>query len=90
MNADRRKRIEKLTVEVREKLAGLIDDIRNEAESIKDEEQEAFDNLPESLQSGEKGDAMQESISRLEDAVSSIESIYLDEIASALEDAAGN
>ena len=90
MNADRRKRIEELTVEVREKLAGLIDDIRNEAESIKDEEQEAFDNLPESLQSGEKGDAMQESISRLEDAVSSIESIYLDEIASALEDAAGN
>ena len=90
MNADRRKRIEKLNVEVREKLAALIDDIRNEADSIKDEEQEAFDNLPESLQSGEKGDAMQESISRLEDAVSSLESIDLDEIATALEEAAGN
>jgi predicted RNase H-like HicB family nuclease len=42
-------------------------------ETIRDDEQEAYDNLPESMQGGDRGDAMQEAIQNLEEAISSIE-----------------
>lgn len=42
-------------------------------EGLRDEEQEAFDGLPESLQGGERGDQMQEAIQYLDDAISGIE-----------------
>lgn len=38
-----------------------------------DEEQEAFDNLPESFQDGEKGQRMEEIISNLDECVGFIE-----------------
>lgn len=57
MNKSRRIRLD----EIAEKLDALKTDI----ELIQDEEQEAFDNLPESLQGGEKGDKMQECIDNL-------------------------
>lgn len=66
MNNDRRKSIDKII----SALGGLLSD----AETIRDEEQDAFDNMPESLQQGEKGDKAQEAISNLEEAISSIES----------------
>lgn len=66
MNNDRRKSIDKII----SALEGLLSD----AETIRGEEQDAFDNMPESLQQGEKGDKAQEAISNLEEAISSIES----------------
>ena len=73
MNKDRRKRIQ----ELKDKLL----DILTEIEGIKDEEQEAYDNLPESLQDGEKGDKMSEAVDNLDSAYSSLEEVgeYLDE-----------
>lgn len=57
-----------------------IDEAREMIELVKDEEENAYDNLPENLQSGEKGETMLSSIrsmdaalSSLEDAISSIE-----------------
>ena len=44
-----------------EKAQGII-------EEVKDEEQEAHDNLPESFQYGEKGEQMEECIEQLEEA----------------------
>lgn len=44
-------------------------------EEIKDAEQEAFDNMPESFQQGEKGEAMELAISGLDAAISELESI---------------
>lgn len=38
----------------------LISQAKDILEEVKDEEQEAFDNLPESFQYGERGDQMQE------------------------------
>ena len=57
MNNDRRNRLQ----EVKESL----DDVISQIEEIKDEEQEALDNMPESLQQSERGDTMDEAISAI-------------------------
>ncbi len=43
-----------------------LDDAFSEIESLKEELQEWYDNLPESFQNGDKGDALQSAISELE------------------------
>jgi prefoldin subunit 5 len=65
-------------------LVNKINEIKEAAESLRDEEQEAFDNMPESLQQGDKGQAMEEAISNLDDAVNALE-----EAISGLESARG-
>lgn len=45
----------------------LIEKAREILEEVKDEEQEAYDNLPESLQCGERGEQMQENIDNIDD-----------------------
>lgn len=47
----------------------LIEEAREILENVRDEEQDAFDNLPESLQSSERGEAMEEYISTLDDFI---------------------
>ena len=44
-------------------------DIQSDLECIRDEEQEAFDNLPESIQCSERGERMEEYISSLDEAL---------------------
>lgn len=61
-----------------------LEEVKGMIEICRDEEQEAFDNMPESLQSGEKGQAAEDAISALEDAVNGFE-----EIVSQIEDAIG-
>jgi hypothetical protein len=60
MNKDRRNRI-----------ANIISDL----DDILSEEQDAYDNLPESFQQSERGEKMQEAIDYLEEAKSSLEGI---------------
>lgn len=74
MNNDRRKRI----LEVIDKLEQQMEAL----EFVRDEEIEAHDNLPESLQESDRGEAMQEAIDAMEEARESIE-----EAISRLEDA---
>ena len=50
-----------------------IQDALETLQEVRDEEEEAYDNLPESLQDGERGDMMQEAIDNLDDAIGSIE-----------------
>lgn len=64
------------------KLAGQIQDIIGELESLESEEQDYYDNMPESLQGGEKGENAQSAIDAitsakdgLETAVSELEGI---------------
>lgn len=42
-------------------------------ERVRDEEQDSYDNLPESFQDADKGTKMEEAIDHLEDALSAIE-----------------
>ena len=74
MNAQRRKAISKLI----EQIEGIQSDI----EMYKDEEEECYYNLPDSIQESERGEAMQDAISQLDDAYNS-----LDDVISYLEDA---
>lgn len=76
MNAKRRKELEKVIE--------LIEDAKSQHEALKDEEQEAFDNMPESLQYSEKGERMEEIISNLDDSFSELESA-IENITSAIE-----
>lgn len=64
MNRQRRKRI----ADVQSTLIAM----QAEVDCIRDEEQEALDNLPESLQEAEKGERMQECIDLLEEVSDSI------------------
>lgn len=67
MNAARRKKIQK-AIE-------MIADARAMLEEAKDEEQDAFDNMPESIQYSERGETMEEYIDSLEEAISSLEDV---------------
>lgn len=71
MNNERRQRIRKLIEQ--------LETINSEIEELRADEQDAFVNMPESLQSSERGDKAQEAISNLEncdlsDVISSLES----------------
>lgn len=73
MNAQRRKAISKLI----EKIEGIQQDI----EMYKDEEEECYYNLPDSIQESERGETMQDAISQLDDAYNSLDDVisYLEE-----------
>lgn len=68
MNKERRKRIE----EIQDKILGLQADLQ----WIKEEEEEAYDNLPDGIRDGERGDAMQDAIDAMENADSSLQDAY--------------
>ena len=72
MNKARRKQLEDLI----EQLSGIKDSI----EAVLEEEQEAFDNLPEGIQESERGEVMQENIDNLQTAADSLESEVIDYI----------
>lgn len=75
MNQKRREKI----IELAEKL----DDLRIDLEAIRDEEQEAYDNLPESLQLSDKAADMQTVVDTLTECVD-----QLDDLAQTLEEVA--
>lgn len=51
----------------------LISQAKVILDEVKDEEQEAFDNLPENFQYGERGEQMEEYISDIEEAFDNLE-----------------
>jgi methyl-accepting chemotaxis protein len=95
MNAERRKRIAAIDAEgikqAIETLKGLIDDARSEYEAIKDEEQEYYDNMPESFQQGDKGSKAEEIVSALESVSEALDEgdAALDSIVEALDNFEG-
>ena len=73
MNNTRRKRL----TDIQDRFRDLMSDL----ESIRDEEDEAYTNMPESLQLSDKGDDMAEAIDNMDEAISLIEDIisYIDD-----------
>lgn len=67
MNKARRKRLEKAI-----ELAGELQEIIDE---ISQEEREAFDNMPEGLQNGDKWQEIDAAATNLEDALASVEEV---------------
>jgi uncharacterized protein Yka (UPF0111/DUF47 family) len=50
-----------------------INELKEELEFLHEEEQEAFDNLPESLQGGERGQQMEQALDKIQDAINALE-----------------
>ncbi len=65
MNNSRRKQLKKALA--------LIEDACDLLTEVRDEEESAYDNLPDSLQMSDKGDTMQENIDNIDEAISSLE-----------------
>ena len=67
MNKQRRNRLQKVIDQLKE--------LKVEVSSICEEEQDAYDNMPEILQDGESGSQMYENISTLEDQESNFDEL---------------
>lgn len=50
-----------------------IEDLTQDIDLVREEEETAYDNLPESIQESERGEQMYEAIDNLESAISSLE-----------------
>lgn len=72
MNAERRKKLEaikeRLTI-----LMGEASSLGDELAELRDEEQEYFDNMPEGLQGGDKGEKAQAAIDAMENVTGLLE-----------------
>lgn len=73
MNKQKRNKIRNAIAEYLEKEAPQREALLAALHEARDEEEEAFNSLSESLQDGEKGEAMQEAISALDDLISEAE-----------------
>lgn len=67
MNKDRRTRLEEI--------ANRINEIISDLEEIRDEEENAYENLPESLQESVRGQELQEKIDGMNDMLDNMEYI---------------
>lgn len=88
MNAQRRKALADLMDRLTP-LAATITDIKDALESIRDEEQDSFDNMPEGLQQSDRGQASEEAISTLDSAIDDLENFDIDNIVSSIDEARG-
>ena len=50
-----------------------IEAVKMDLEAVRDEEQYAYDNMPESLQGGERGQLMEEALGYMDEAVESLD-----------------
>lgn len=65
MNNNRRKQISAISEQ--------LENLKEAIEALRDEEQECFDNLPESLQGGERGETMEAAIEALDYAADDLQ-----------------
>lgn len=65
MNAERRKRLEKT--------GSQLADVIAELEGLKDEEESALNNMPESLQESDRGIQMTENVDKFDDIIMELE-----------------
>jgi hypothetical protein len=74
MNKDRRKALADVAGQIEDMLAN-VSAIREMLEAARDEEQEFYDNMPESIQGGEKGENAQAAIDAMESVLSELENV---------------
>lgn len=86
MNKDRRKEIQEVADRIGE-LATLRDELKDAIESIRDEEQDYFDNMPESFQYADRGLKAQEAVDALNEAIDLLDSIDTDDLTNHLDTA---
>lgn len=88
MNRLRRKELAAI-IEKLEELDALREEIRERIAAVQEEEQEALDNMPESLQDSEKGQQMQEYIDAMENVTGELDLIDIEDLADQLQEVIG-
>lgn len=56
------------------KLQARISELKDEVEMVRDEEQEYYDNMPENMQQGDKGQNAESAVSALDEAMENLDS----------------
>lgn len=87
MNKERRKAIEAVKTRL-ENLKAELESIHDEIDTLAGEESDYFDNMPESFQEGDKGQAAEAARDALYEARDAIDNFDLDEITGYLDTAA--
>lgn len=87
MNRQRRQAIATTRAKI-EQAQALLDEARDELDTIKDEENDALEAMPESLREGERGEKGAAAVEALDSAISDLEAIDFDSITTSLETAA--
>ena len=54
--------------------------IKDEIEAVMDEEQDAYDNLPDGLRDSDKGDLLADNVGELQEVINTIENDVIDKI----------
>ena len=88
MNKLRRKELANV-VAMLEELDALRGQIRDRVAAVMDEEQEALDNMPESLQDSEKGQQMQEYIDTMENVTGELDLMGIEDLIDQLKEVIG-
>lgn len=91
MNKERRSRIRGLIKAFHDLSSTIQNDLSSQVQDLHDLEEEAFDNMPESMQDSDRGTAMQDAMDELQSAVDlcSEASDAIDSIVVSLQSAAG-
>ena len=91
MNKERRSRIRGLIKAFKDLSSTIQNDLSSQVQDLHDLEEEAFDNMPESMQDSDRGTAMQYAMDELQSAVDlySEASDAIDSIVDSLQSAAG-
>jgi len=85
MNKARRKELANIVAKL-EELDALREQIREQLAAVRDDEQEAFDNMPESLQESERGEQMQEYIDTMENITGELDLIDVESLKEQLQE----
>lgn len=88
MNKIRRKELAAIIKKL-EALDALREEIREQLAAVRDEEQEALENMPESLQESEKGEQMQEYIDTMENVTGELDLLDIEDLADQLREICG-
>lgn len=88
MNKERRKALSD-AIDALEKAKEKIEEAISTVETCREEEQDSYDNLPEGVQAGERGDVMSENVNSLDEALSNIEDMpdIIDETINSIQEA---
>lgn len=83
MNKQRRKQLAE-AIEKLEQATAMLEEAKEIIDGVTEEEQEAFDNMPESLQCSERGGMTQDNVDTLEEIAQGMDS-YIYEIEDQIE-----
>ena len=87
MNYNRRKRLESIKERIEALMSELTCDIKEELDSVLSEEQDYYDNMPESFQNGQRGEASQQAIDAIQQAIDELDMLDAGAVTSNIETA---